>query len=88
MSKFNKLVDTILNENVTKIKLTFHSNYNGWSSSLNSTRLLEDLADYSSTCYNEDGEYVEDIDLDEVKTIVSKYVKNAIVEVVEDSLSS
>ena len=70
------------------ITLTFHSNYNGWSSSLNSTRLLEDLTDYSSTCYNEDGEYVEDIDLDEVKTIVSKYVKNAIVEVVEDSLSS
>jgi hypothetical protein len=70
------------------IKLTFHSNYNGWSSSLNSTRLLEDLADYSSTCYNEDGEYVEDIDLDQVKTIVSKYVKNAVVEVVEDSFSS
>ena len=44
--------------------------------------MVEDLLDYSSTCYNEDGEYVEDIDLDEVKTIVSKYVKNAIVEVV------
>ena len=88
MSKFDKLVEKILNENVTKIKLTFHSNYNGWSSSLNSTRLLEDLADYSSTCYNEDGEYVEDIDLDKVNAIVSKYVKNAIVEVVEDSLSS
>ena len=73
---------------VMNIKLTFHSNYNGWSSSLNSTRLLEDLADCSSTCYNEDGEYVEDIDLDKVNAIVSKYVKNAIVEVVEDSLSS
>jgi hypothetical protein len=46
------------------------------------------IADYSSTCYNEDGEYVEDIDLNEVKTIVSKYVKNAIVEVVEDKLGS
>jgi len=50
--------------------------------------MLEDLADYSSTCYNEDGEYVEDIDLDKVNAIVSKYVKNAIVEVVEDKLSS
>ena len=73
---------------VMNIKLTFHSNYNGWSSSLNSTRLLEDLTDYSSTCYDEDGDYVEDIDLDEVNTIVSKYVKNAIVEVVEDGFSS
>jgi len=73
---------------VMNITLTFHSNYNGWSSSLNSTRLLEDLTDYSSTCYDEDGEYVEDIDLDEVKAIVSKYVKNAIVEIVEDKFSS
>jgi len=70
------------------ITLTFHSNYNSWSFSLNNTRLVEDLIDYSSTCYNEDGEYVEDIDLDQVKTIVSKYVKNAIVEVVEDRMSS
>ena len=50
--------------------------------------MLEDLTNYSSQCYNDEGEYVEDIDLDQVETIVSKYVKNAVVEVVEDSFSS
>jgi hypothetical protein len=50
--------------------------------------MLEDLTNYSSQCYNDGGEYVEDIDLDVVKAIVNKYVKNATVEVVEDSLSS
>ncbi len=73
---------------VMKIKLTFHSNYNGWSSYFNHNKMLEDLTNYSSQCYNDEGEYVEDIDLDVVKAIVNKYVKNAIVEVVEDRLSS
>ena len=71
-----------------KIKLTFHSNYNGWSSHFSHNKMLEDLTNYSSQCYNDEGEYVEDIDLDVVKAIVSKYVKDATVEVVEDSLSS
>ena len=50
--------------------------------------MLEELTNYSATCYNDDGEYVEDIDLDKVKEIVDKHTVNVIAEVVEDTLSS
>ena len=55
--------------------------------------MLRVLTKYSASCYNEDGDYVKDIDVDNVKAIVRDIareanVKNANVEVVEDTLSS
>ena len=50
--------------------------------------MLEELTNYSATCYNDNGDYVEDIDLDKVKEIVDKHTVNVIAEVVEDTLSS
>ena len=74
---------------VMNITLTFHLNYNSWSAeiSVNDT-MLEELTNYSATCYNDNGDYVEDIDLDKVKEIVDKHTVNVIAEVVEDTLSS
>ena len=70
------------------ITLTFHSNYNSWSAEISNDVILEELTNYSATCYNDNGDYVEDIDLDKVKEIVDKHTVNVIAEVVEDTLSS
>ena len=70
------------------ITLTFHLNYNSWSAKISNDNMLEELTNYSATCYNDNGDYVEDIDLDKVKEIVDKHTVNVIAEVVEDTLSS
>lgn len=72
-----------------KITLTFHLNYNSWSAEISvRDTMLEELTNYSATCYSDDGEYVESIDLDKVKEIVDKHTINVVAEVVEDTLSS
>ena len=87
MTKFDTLYKQIINEN-TNVEVIFHSNYNGWTSTFENDDMLRDLTEYSASCYSEDGDYVEDIDVETVKAIVNKYAKNANVEVVEDTLSS
>ena len=73
---------------VMNITLTFHSNYNSWSAEISNDTMLEELTNYSATCYNDDGEYAEDIDLAKVREIVDNHTINVVAEVVEDTLSS
>jgi hypothetical protein len=73
---------------VTNIELTFYTRFSGWASSFVNDDLMDELHAYGwKTCHDENGKYVKDIDVDQVKAIVKKYAKNAVVEVIVDRLN-
>jgi tRNA splicing ligase len=71
--------------------LTFHQNYNSWSSDDQkiNQKMLDDLIDLTAICYDEDGFYFSHLlDDKEIEDITNSYYPNVKFKIVFDEFSS
>lgn len=84
-------IDDITNANAMKVKVIWHTNYNGYTvtcndPSLNIDRIEEELVNLTTDCYDDDGDFKWDIDVAEKEHDIAYTVRHAIEDMGETKL--